>query len=155
VNLPNCRTMKNVELVPFESVHLDQFDDIEGELIFLGAAFKATLEDTDTDGPGFTGIYKDEIIGCGGVRLFWAGVGEAWGFYPQRFFRYTKEVFWYTKTMLNKIIMQFSLRRVQATARVDYPEAQNWLRHLGFRIEGRMKNYCPCGQDTFLYAITR
>ena len=144
--------MKYVELIPFLPEHFDMFDDIEGELVFLGSSYNLV---SDSDGPGFTGIYKGTIIGCGGVRLFWEGVGEAWGFYPQLFFTHTREVYHYTKMMLNRIIKEYNLHRVQATARVDYPCAQNWLRHLGFALEGKMKSYCPSGKDTFLYAITK
>jgi hypothetical protein len=147
--------MKNVELVPFKTYHVNAFDDNEGELVYLGDGLEDSLQLNANEGPGYTGLYKDSVIGCGGVRLFWKGVGEAWGIYPGSFHRNIREVFYYTKTMLGVIIEKNDLRRVQATARADLPCTQNWLRHLGFKIEGRMNNYCPSGHDTFLYSITR
>ena len=147
--------MKDVKLVPFKAEHAKAFDDNEGELVYLGATIADYMEFNESGGPGYTGIHHGKVIGCGGVRLFWKGVGEAWGIYPGCFFQNIREVFYYTKTMLGTIIEENDLRRVQATARVDLGCAQNWLRHLGFKREGRMNNYCPSGNDTYLYSILR
>jgi hypothetical protein len=147
--------LKSVTLIDFDPSHVQAMEDIEGELQYLGDDLIDNLTRTEEAGPGYTGVFQDKVIGCGGVRLFWDGVGEAWGIYPPNFYDNIREVFYYTKTMMNRIIDENSLKRVQATARVDYPGAQNWLRHLGFSIECKMKNYCPSGQDTFLYSLLR
>ena len=148
--------MKKVQIIPFKAEHVSQFDDAEGELIYVGADFDKQMFVNEDNGPGYTGVYDDKIIGCGGVTVFWAGFGEAWGIYPRStFFHFVREVYYYTKKGLNEIMDHYELRRVQASARCDYPCAQNWLRHLGFNIEARMKNYCPSGSDAYLYSIIR
>jgi hypothetical protein len=144
--------MKHVDIVEFNVKHVAALEDSENELQYVGEEFIDHL----SEGPGYTGVVDDKVIGCGGVRMFWSGVGEAWGIYPLRtFYAHIKEVLYYTRTGLYTIIDDYDLKRIQATARCDFPCAQNWLRHLGFSIEAKMKCYCPSGKDTFLYSITR
>lgn len=147
--------MKNVTLIPFKAEHVSAMDDSEGELSYLGDGLAKSLEGNEGERLGYTGIFNGKVIGTGGVKLFWPGAGEAWGIYPGLFHKNIREVFYYTKTMLGRIIEENSLIRVQATARCDFPCAQNWLRHLGFSIEAKLRNYCPSGEDTFLYSIIR
>lgn len=145
-----------IDIIPFKAEHVDRLDDLEGELVYLGKDYVDQIRMNETEGPGYSGVVNNTVVGCGGVRMFWGGVGEAWGIYPATaFLHHIKDVFRYTKLGLERIIVEYDLKRVQATARVNFPCAQNWLRHLGFKIEANMRNYCPSGEDTFLYSIIR
>jgi hypothetical protein len=148
--------MKDVKIIPFEEEHVDQFDDHEGELIYIGNGFVDQIRVNQSLGPAYSGVYNGQIVGCGGVRIHWDGFGQAWGIYPSSIFlHFIKEVFYYTRQGLNMIIQEHNLGRIEATARCDFYCAQNWLRHLGFEVETRMRNYCPSGKDAFLYSIIR
>lgn len=96
----------------------------------------------ETEGPGRTGVYKGEIIGCGGIRIYWKGCGEAWAYFPNniRHYHIDPKI---AKSELYKMIKDYGLKRVQATPRVDWPEGLRYVRYMGFKVEGKMRKYLP------------
>lgn len=101
----------------------------------------------------YTVVYEGRIVACVGIIKMLEGVGQAWAIYPPDIGTYHIDP-QITKIKLKELMIEHNLRRVQATARVDYPAASSYLRYLGFKREGIMKKYEPDG-DAFLYAITR
>ena len=147
--------MRTVEIVPFEIEHAEQIhaDSVESEVeIKNGKYWQMTADYT---GPAYTAICEGKIIAVGGINKFWDGVGEAWAIYPQGIEQNLKEVLYYTKKMLSKIIEEHGFWRIQATCRIDFPAAANWAEHLGFEIEGISKSFAPDGTDCYMYALTR
>jgi hypothetical protein len=118
----------------------------------------------EESGPAYTGRHKDtgEIIGCGGVIIYWPGVGEGWSIFSKdTAFQYKREIFVYTRKFFDIVIANYNLWRIQATLRVDMtnkpPRAPggkpgNWLEHLDFEYEGTLKKYCPDGTDSYMYS---
>jgi len=93
------------------------------------------------------------IIGCGGFRLHWPGVFEAWlssktykDFYANRFQAYR-----FIRTRIEKL----EARRIQATIVTDQPTHVNLIRHLGFKYEATMRKYGPDGKDYYLFALIK
>ncbi len=118
-----------------------------------------TLEElakqTEDDGLSITGIVNDKIVGCGGIRKLWDGVGEVWlmlspvtSLYPIRTYECIRDGF-------EQLIEENDFVRLQAWGRVGFAKAHTLFRHLGFKPEGIARKYTPDGVDCILYAIVR
>lgn len=122
--------------------------------------FEKWLKLNESEGPGYTGIYKGEIIGCGGVRIFWEGVGEGWILLPDNIKQITpNRSHRIVKEYLNKIIDERNLQRVQITPQCEWIPGLTYARWLGFEIEGKMRKYLPGNNgelvDCYLMSIIR
>jgi hypothetical protein len=107
------------------------------------------------EGPSYTLVIDDQIVGCAGVIIPKEGFGEAWMVLSSLFYKYKKECFKAVQNKLDQIIRKWKLRRVQALVMTDFPEAEHWLRHLGLKNETPegMKRFGPSGEDMYLYAM--
>lgn len=103
------------------------------------------------EGVGKTVLCNGEIISCGGVRIFWKGVGEAWLLYAKGKVLRPGIV----KEQLHSFIRDNNLHRVQITLRCDWPEGLVLARRLGFKIEGKMRKYFPGGVDCYIMSIIK
>ena len=144
--------MRKVDIIPFELKHAEQIRGLEPSLFPLEFGdFRKAIENNTKDSPAWTGVCDNKVIGCGGIRMFWKGVGEAWCIYPKSLINsYIKECFSYTGRVLDAAVRVHGLHRIQSTVRSDFGGAMNWLRHLGFEIEGRLKRYNSDGTDSYL-----
>ena len=104
-----------------------------------------------------TGWYDGRIFGAGGATIFWEGVAEVWLIYTKETEKFPKEAFTALKTMLNKLIEDNDLKRIQLTVRADYPIGIRFAEALGFHNEtpNGMEKYQPDGTDSYLFAMTR
>jgi hypothetical protein len=107
-------------------------------------------------GPSFTGVYEGEIVGCGGVILFWKGVGEAWLITSPLVdkFRLT-----FAKTIhrkLEELIKSLDLERVQAIVDAEFKTGQKFIERMGFINEtpSGMKKYIG-GRTFYRYALIK
>lgn len=148
--------MRKVDIVPFEVGHAEAINKCEvdpGNIKIGGKTWHDLMENNMRDSPSWTGICEGEILGCGGIRMFWPGVGEAWALYSaEHIHRYIRECLFWTADVLNEAVVLYNLHRLQATARVDFHGALSWLRHLNFTVEGRLHKYNPDGTDSFIYS---
>jgi len=101
-----------------------------------------------------TVVYKGQIIACVGITMMLEGVGQLWAIYPPNIGSYHIDPR-ITKDKIKELMTKHNLRRVQATARADFPAASSYLRYLGLKREGLMEKYEPDETDAYLYAITR
>lgn len=100
-----------------------------------------------------TVVYEGQVVACAGITSVLKGVGQCWAVYSLDIGRYHID----PQIARNRIVaamIKHNLRRVQATARIDYPAASSYLRYLGFEREGVMKMFEPDGTDAYLYAKT-
>jgi hypothetical protein len=99
--------------------------------------------------------HQGRLLACGGVHLFFPGVGEAW-FQPTPLSRRHPKATWAAVTRwLPEAMNLLGLWRVQCAVRTDFPEACRFVEHLGFVREGVMVRFDPAGQDAALYALVR
>lgn len=150
--------MRKIELTPFKAEHLQAAtlrEDDGGLRQIGGVEWAKCLAANEADGPAWTALCDGVLIGAGGIRIFWPGVGEAWAVFPAGMERFAREIMWATRRQLWGAIRDLNLWRVQATARADFPGACNFLEHLGFQIEAQLGKFSPDGVDAFLYAIVR
>lgn len=103
-------------------------------------------------GPAYTIVRDDAPIACGGLIPLWEGFATAWGF-AQPLDRLSARVI---VRQFGKALRALSVlgpvRRLEATARCDFPAAQAFLETLGFERVVRLERYGPDGGDYWLYA---
>lgn len=100
----------------------------------------------------YTGLINGDIIGVGGVRIFWEGVGEGWLIFTKDVTKHGTKLMLCLRRMKAKTIADHKLRRFQAIVRQDFPKAQKMLESLGFVAEGIMEQYLPDGTAAIMYA---
>lgn len=138
--------MPEIALIPFKAEHWQQIGQADKPFLdALGAA--------EREGLAWTAIADGKVVGCGGIKLFWDGVGEAWAAYPADRRRWAFAIARITKRMLRTIMREHHLRRVQAVVVEGFPCGMRFARWLGFTLEGRMARYAPDGQDAYLYSL--
>jgi len=99
----------------------------------------------------YTIFFEDKVISCGGVRILWAGTGEAWIMLSQETKKYCR-VHAMTKSVFEAIIEKHNLDRVHAFVRADKPEFLRYVEYMGFEREGLCKKFGPDGHDSYIYA---
>ena len=107
------------------------------------------------DGNTYTAIYKDEILGMGGIVSRWSGVGEGWVILSKNCLNRPVEMFLCIKRVWETILENEAFIRVQAVVRVDFPQAIKMAEKLGMKLEGRLEKYTPDGCDVYMYAKIR
>ena len=103
-------------------------------------------------GLGFSGVNCSRILFCGGCFPVWSGRATAWFILDQNFDRF--DLLWMVKRVRSFLenSMPDTVRRIDATAREDFPPASRMLEMLGFESEGLMKKYGPDGASHYMYA---
>jgi len=145
-----------MKIIPFEPEHalLLPVRDIE-QNIKDHEDFITWVKENDTPGTSYSCFDGDKLIGCGGIRILWKGVGEGWVLFSPDVVNYKKSIYKVVSRYLKKIIEAQDLHRVQAHVRCDWPIAFNFVKNLGFEIEGKKRKFNPDGTDSFLYALVR
>lgn len=148
--------VKQIEIVPFEVEHVLNLDVREHDRPMQGEeAFKEWAKTNHDFGPSFTGFLDGRVLGCGGVRILWDGVGEAWALFSKEIARHPREAYYYVNKFLKRIVKDWKLHRVQAHVRADVPMAKRYLKNLGFKEEGLMKKFSKDKIDHYLYSLVR
>jgi RimJ/RimL family protein N-acetyltransferase len=104
-------------------------------------------------GLSFTALYHGQAIACAGIRPLWPGVAEAWLLFGPEVKNHRIFIVKSIKQYLSDLIIKYNLWRLQAYCRTDFPEAINFLYHLGFRVEGKARRYNPDGTDAYFMSI--
>lgn len=107
------------------------------------------------EGPAKTMLVAGEIVACGGIRIFWQGVGEAWALISDK--ADVKPILlckMFAKE-LDTIVDEHKLRWIQAIIRVDFSKGIRFMQYLGFERKCTMQGYAPDGSDCFLYSLKR
>ena len=116
------------------------------------------LKLNESEGPGYTMIFEGEIVGCGGVRIFWKGGGEAW-FLAKKDIGELHIDPQIAKDQLYKMIKEHNIIRVEASPRADWAPGLSYVRWLGFKIEGKRRKFLPDANgklvDCYLMSIIK
>jgi hypothetical protein len=114
--------------------------------------FRHICEVYEKNGGAYTLLSPDGVVAISGVFPLWPGVGSAWSLTSDLVKKYPKSYYKATKQFLEAIISDWNLHRVQASTLAENGIACNWLRHLGFEVEGTMKKYGPDRADHIMFA---
>ncbi len=110
---------------------------------------------TEKDGLSITGLVDGVIVGCGGIRKMWEGVGECWLILSPDVDKYATSAYICIRDGFEKLMKENDFIRLQAWGRMDFPKAHTLFRHLGFKAEGTARKYTPDGVDCIIYSIVR
>jgi hypothetical protein len=137
----------------YEAGDLQKIDSRKYEQEMIRLTGRDFSEEFATAGPAFTLCDDGRPIAAGGVFVMWPGVGEAWMHlslaatedHPFSLYRETL-------AMLNGIIIEEKLRRVQAPILASSKKNREFVQHLGFIPEGLMHRWGPDDKDYIMYA---
>jgi len=149
--------MRKLEIIKFQPEHMIELYKsgfVEGGLGTIDQEI-CWANARAAGGPAYTGKYEGKVIGCGGVSLYWPGVGQAWAVYPNWVTKFKREAFAYTKKGLDIILTDHEIWRVEAYCRADYAKYGRFLEHLGFRRICEISKFCPDKKNAYLYEIVR
>ena len=102
----------------------------------------------------WTAIFEDKIVGVGGLRILWEGVGEVWLILTANCRKdglYGIIALNAIRDKMEELIAENNLWRVQATTRTDFPQAIKMMQAFGFERECLSKMYFPDKSDAFRY----
>lgn len=145
------------KVIPFEPFHsLGEFNPVEQ---IDGEHWRQNLIFFYHSGPTYTGYYGKHIVGFGGVRKYWSGVGEGWVMINRKQPDISKLALGIclVKGIREKIkeVMGFGYWRLQAFCHHEVPGAEKLLKAIGFKFEGNLKKFNPDGSDSLIYAYTK
>lgn len=115
-------------------------------------AIAANDSDLLTLQPGavsYTMLRDDQPIACGGVVPLWDGFATAWGLAATMDLAAARAILRQIKRAIGEVK---GLRRVEATARADFPGALGFLTALGFERVATLTAYGADGGDYVLFA---
>lgn len=101
-------------------------------------------------GSAVSAEHEGKIIACAGVAIQGFGAGTLWGFVSHDAGPY----FIRLDRCVRRLLTIRPLRRIEASAEVDFRPGCRWLELLGFQSEGVMRSYGPNGEDHMRYART-
>ena len=128
----------------------------EDEHIRANPNFDSWAEET-ANGAGFTGVRKSDgkILGCGGIKVFRPGCGEAWGIYSDEVGKYAKEARSYAKYYLSQLMQSMGLHWLQCIVDADKKINLRFAKSAGFEIQTLLGRYRPNGDDCYLLVFKR
>lgn len=145
-------------LVEFQPDHLRKlkyFQEQDKQLVDRMDRFLEMVAQGASMGPSFTCFRGEELLGVGGLRVFWEGVAEAWLLLSPSVNGSAVGLLRAIRSKFGELVNSFGLWRVQASVKTDNLQGVRIMRWLGFASEGVMHGYGPDGSNYFLYAWVR
>lgn len=96
-------------------------------------------------------IDNEDILCIIGAIPLWGGVVEFSSVFTVDVYNTRISLARYLKKVLDKFIESEEIHRIQATAKLDFVEAQNFLEFLGFEKESVLKMYGSDKSDYIMY----
>lgn len=104
------------------------------------------------NGVAYSYFDGDRLIGCAGIAKITDNVCEVWAVIDKDVKRYTREIYYYARSLLNAA--QDFFERIQTTIRIDYLLEIHFMERLGYQREGTLRKYRADG-DYYMYAKIR
>jgi hypothetical protein len=135
----------NLSMVRFQASHLALLGGLSDSMVGMGMLHKEVFygHTLEGSGPAFSVFKGKELIGCGGIGLYWSGVGEAWLILSDKVSQYPFSLHRIVCKALEDIIREEHLHRVQTVVPYGHARARKWIERLGFEYEGMMPKYGP------------
>jgi RimJ/RimL family protein N-acetyltransferase len=144
------------ELRNFEAMDLRGFDGRTNDRADLEAVMDYDSELLNGSVVGRTGFLDGYAIGMSGIIPIWPGRAQAFAFYAKdATLRDFSFMFRATKRFLDETQKNKAYRRIEATVLASFEKAHNYIKHLGFKPEGRMELYDLDGRTHTLYSRIR
>lgn len=141
--------MINWKVEKFDLHHIKDFAAKEGGVVNEDPAmWKLVTEKSEA----CSFFFKGKWIFSGGILVHRAGFGEAWILCSKGAAAHPVGVFRVARDYLNTGFVLNRLYRLQAIVRCDWPQAQKFVKRLGFVKEGVLKKYGADQSDYIMYA---
>ena len=127
----------------------------EGIKYYGAGTLEELAQQTEEDGLSMTGIVNDVIVGCGGIRMLWTGVGEVWIMLSPEVNNYPIRAYECIRDGFEKLIAENDFHRLQGWCRMGFAKAHTLFRHLNFVPEGIARCYTPDKVSCILYALIK
>lgn len=96
----------------------------------------------------YSGLRDGWLFGCAGLAVIWPGRAEGYAVFSTDVD--SLDMRWVTRqvrAILPELVARLGLRRVEASALVDFKQANQWARMLGFSPVAYLPLYDPSGRD--------
>lgn len=136
-----------MRIIPFDASHIDELHLQPRQahaISHLTLPYILTLQHA---GVAASAEHDGRIIGCAGVLPMGYGLGTLWGLSSAQAARHFVKI----HRCLKRLMVLADLRRIEATAEVDWREACRLLELLGFEHEGVKRKYGVDGTDHCAY----
>lgn len=130
-----------MRVIPFDFEHLDLFEQRDDDVARYGKKDSSSAIPLAQHGTAFTGIYDGRILVMGGIMLTSNHTGKCWTMVSKYAAEYGAMVFRATKRMIDMMMADMHLHRLETVNLKDAPDQLRWCKLLGFVEEGEMPYY--------------
>ena len=136
-----------VDFLPEHAQELQQH--LEPDDLRRDPDYCAQIADQDS---AWSFMRNGHLLFCCGIYPVWPGVGEAWFLPSEDLKKYKKSVVKFVLSKINMRAKEYNLKRIHATINAGIETDARFAQFLGFKIEGRMRNYGLKGEDYYMMA---
>lgn len=130
-----------IRAIPFDFEHVDIFEQTDEDIERYGKLTSESPLPMAEYGNAFTGVYDGRILIMGGILQTTEHTAKCWTLVSRHAAKYGTLVFYQTKKLLENMMDDMKLHRLETSNLKDAHEHHRWCRLLGFRAEGEMQNY--------------
>lgn len=140
-----------------DEMYYRHFTESDVDLIIPGEAFNGVTKEMFRDSyrgrtfVGYTVVLGDEIVAILVMSFLWSGVADVTTMISDTAREMPVTFHKIVSAALDANIKHFSVHRVQALVKSDFPRGKKWLMKLGFNEEGIMRKFIK-GEDYCLMA---
>lgn len=137
------------KLIPFEHAHLRPLLEQT-----MNAHIKPWMQNLEALEKGWarTGMWRGEVVICGGVNAYWENRGQVWTVFSEN----TKGNFLPVFRIMKDFLRQQPYKRLEMCVPSDFELGHRRARLLGFEVECPLaRSFLPDGEDAVLYSIVK
>ncbi len=142
--------------VAFEARHFGMLTpqpEQEAEHAVVVRTLEPHLQLVEAQKKTWTLMLGDEVHAYGGYESSWPGRATLWMILDRRLESRGLLALTRCIQIIIDVLHANGFRRIETTARTDWPQANRWPPLLGFEAECEMKRYDPEGRTHTLYAM--
>lgn len=122
----------------------------KGDVLQIPGYDIPTLDSSLALGDSYTGLVDEVPVFCCGIALYWPGHAEGWLIMRTPENRYIG-AFGKIRDITEWLVQKHNLFRISIHCAEDWGGARRVAEHLGFSLEGVLKNYGPKRETYNLY----
>lgn len=134
----------------FKPEHLERLQLQPAQAYFAREFSQPGYASLLAQGPAFTALDGEVVLGCGGAAELWPGRACVWSLLSESAGPHMMAI----TRAVRGFILQLPHRRIEALVDCDFEAGHRWARLLGFKCETPlgMRSFTPDGRDVCLYA---
>lgn len=141
-----------IKLIPFDFAHFDIFEPSPADVARYGEISSKMDNPLAEYGNSFTAIADGRVIAFGGILAQTAHTGYGWTMLGVRIKDYGMEPCRMTRRLLNQMMDDMQLHRIETANLAEATEHHKWCKVLGFVEEGPMLQYDDQKRDYIRFA---